>query len=62
MLSSRIDQVDARIDRVDAHLDRVDVRLERMDARFDSLLKWGIGLLVVAVVSLGGVIFAAAGG
>ena len=53
MLSSRIDQVDARLDRVDA-------RLERVDARFDSLLKWGIGLLVVAMVGFGGMLFGAA--
>ena len=60
MLSSRIDQVDARLDRVDARLERVDARLERVDARFDSLLKWGIGLLVGAMVGFGGMIFGAA--
>ena len=43
-----------------SRIDRVDARLERVDARFDSLLKWGIGLLVGAMVGFGGMIFGAA--
>ena len=47
-----IRMLSSRLDRVDAHLDRV-------DARFDSILRWVVGILVVAMFGFGGMVFGA---
>ena len=56
-LRAQRETMDARIEKVEGLLEgqqelirMLSSRLGRVDARFDSLLKWGIGLLVVALV------------
>ena len=66
-LRAQRETMDARIEKVEGLLEgqqelirMLSSRLDRVDARFDSLLKWGIGLLVAAMVGFGGMIFGAA--
>ena len=75
-LRAQRESADARIEKVEgllegrqelirmlsSRIDRVDVPRERGDTRFDSILWWGVGILVVAMLGFGGMILGAAGG